>query len=63
MSDPEIELAARMFDRKAQWHREQASLQLKEKVRILLELQRLELPLVARQRPLRPWERPWAVEP
>jgi len=42
MSDPEIELAAhRVFDRKAQWHREQASLQLNEKVRILLELQRL----------------------
>jgi hypothetical protein len=64
MSDPEIAAAAhRVFDRKAQWHHEQASLQLKEKVRILLELQRIDLPLLARRRPLKPWERPWEVEP
>ena len=64
MSDPEVESTARrVFDAKAQWHREQASLGLKDKVRILLELQRLDLPLLARRRPLRPWERPWAVEP
>ena len=64
MSDPEIEAAAHhVFDRKARWHREQASLQLKEKVRILLELQRVDLPLLARRRPLKPWERPWEVEP
>jgi hypothetical protein len=64
MSDPQLESAARgVFDSKARWHREQASLPLKEKVRILLELQRLDLPLLARHRPLRPWERPWAVEP
>ena len=27
------------------------------------ELQRQDLPLIARQRPLRPWERPWDVTP
>jgi len=32
-------------------------------VRILLELQRQELPLLARQRPLQRWERPWDVTP
>ena len=64
MSDPQIESAARRaFQLKAKWHREQAALPLKEKFRILLELQRLDLPLLARQRPLKPWERPWAIEP
>lgn len=51
------------FDTKRRWHQEQAALPLKEKVRILLELQRQELPLIARQRPLRPWERPWPIDP
>ena len=52
-----------MFDAKAAWHREQAALPLKEKFRILLELQREDLPLVLRHRTLRSWERPWTVEP
>jgi hypothetical protein len=53
----------RALERSRAWHRAQARLPLSEKVRILLELQRQELPLIARQRPLRPWERPWDVEP
>jgi hypothetical protein len=53
----------RLFEAKAAWHRRQAGLPLKEKVRILLELQRQDLPLIARQRPLRSWERPWPIEP
>ena len=53
----------RALARKAAWHQTQAKLPLREKVRILLELQRQELPLIARQRPLRPWERPWELEP
>jgi len=48
---------------KRTWHQSQARAPLREKVRILLELQRQELPLIARQRPLRPWERPWNVTP
>lgn len=64
MSDPYIELAAqRAFETKARWHQGQVALPLKEKVRILLQLQQLDLPLLARQRPLQAWERPWAVEP
>ena len=54
---------ARLLARKREWHRQQAHQPLHEKVRILLELQRQELPLLARQRPLRPWERPWVVTP
>ena len=52
-----------MLTRKREWHQQQARLPLHEKFRILLDLQRQELPLVARQRRLRPWERPWDVTP
>jgi hypothetical protein len=48
---------------KSEWHRAQASQALKDKVRILLKLQRDELPLLQRQRPLRSWEKPWPIEP
>ncbi len=59
----ELEGVQRLLDRKTRWHREQAELPVKEKVRILMELQRQDLPLIERQRPLKPWERPWSVEP
>ena len=52
-----------LLEGKRRWHREQAKAPLQEKVRILLELQRQDLPLIARRRPLRPWERPWDVTP
>ena len=52
-----------MLARKRDWHRREANRPLTEKVRILLELQRQELPLLARHRPLRRWERPWDVTP
>ena len=62
-SDPIAEGIALLLARKQEWHRQQARQALREKVRILLELQRPELPLLARQRPLRAWERPWDVTP
>ena len=52
-----------LLERKRAWHWARASAPLREKVRILLELQRQDLPLIARRRPLRPWERPWDVTP
>ena len=63
MPDDPPEAAADLLERKRAWHRAQAAAPLQEKVRILLELQRQDLPLIARQRPLRPWERPWDVTP
>ncbi len=53
----------RLFRAKAEWHRRHAALPIREKVRILLELQRQDLPLLARHRPLRPWEHPWPIDP
>jgi hypothetical protein len=52
-----------LIESKAAWHRVQASLPIREKVRILLELQRQDLPLLSKRRPLRAWEKPWPVEP
>jgi hypothetical protein len=66
MSDPRPRLSAeveRLFRAKAEWHRRQAARPIREKVRILLELQQQDLPLLARHRRLRRWERPWPIEP
>jgi len=48
---------------KAALRRQRERLALREKVRILLELQRLCMPLIARHRPLAEWERPWEITP
>lgn len=53
----------RAFAVKKRWHDEQARLPIKEKVRILLELQKQDLPLLARRRELKWWEKPWDIEP
>ena len=63
MSDRRDAAAETRFARVRAWHRAQARAPLREKVRILLELQRQDLPLLARHRPLRAWERPWEIEP
>jgi hypothetical protein len=63
MPDMIPEDVAMLLARKREWHRRQAQLPLQEKVRILLELQRQELHLLARQRTLRTWEQPWDVTP
>jgi len=52
-----------LHNQKREWHQAQARLPLKEKVRILLELQAQDLPLIARHRRLRSWERPWPISP
>ncbi len=54
---------AGLFRAKAEWHRRQARLPIKEKVRILLELQRQDHPLLKRHRTLEWWEEPWPIEP
>lgn len=63
MPDQMPEEVKDLLERKRAWRRAQAAAPLQEKVRILLELQRQDLPLIARRRPLRPWEQPWDVTP
>ncbi|PYT05639.1 MAG: hypothetical protein DMF49_13455 [Acidobacteria bacterium] len=60
---PSAELIASLREAKADLHRRREGLLLREKVRFVLDLQRICLPLLQRQRPLAPWERPWSVEP
>jgi hypothetical protein len=60
---PSPELLSRLRQGKADLHARHAALSLKEKVAIVLELQRICLPLIQKRRPLAPWEHPWDVEP
>jgi hypothetical protein len=48
---------------KADLRRQRETADLPEKVRMVLELQRICLPLIARQRHLAEWEHPWDVTP
>jgi hypothetical protein len=59
----ESEVRERIALSKQAWHQRQARLSLPDKVRILLELQRQDYPLLQRRRPMRTWERPWNIEP
>jgi hypothetical protein len=60
---PSPELIARLRAGKEALRQKRIAMPLREKVRQVLELQKIQYPLLARQRPLRPWERPWDVEP
>jgi hypothetical protein len=60
---PSPELLARLRAGKAALREQRRALPLPEKVRQLLQLQQIQITLLAKQRPLKPWERPWDVEP
>jgi hypothetical protein len=60
---PTDELLQRLWKGKAALHARHANLPLAEKVRLVIELQRIVLPLIARQRPLRAWEKVWEIDP
>jgi hypothetical protein len=57
------DLLLRLRNGKAALHARHAALPLREKVRLVIELQQIVLPLIERQRPLRSWERPWTIDP
>lgn len=60
---PSPDFVAAQWRAKAAWHKQQAQLPVKEKIRRLLEMQRQLYPIFRQRRPLREWERPWAIEP
>ena len=60
---PSASLTATLRRGKAELRREREHMPLPEKVRQVIELQRLVYPLLARRRALEPWERPWEIEP
>ncbi len=55
--------AERLFATKKEWHRKQAQLPLKEKVRILLKMQKDDYPILLKRGVLKSWEKPWTIEP
>ena len=60
---PAEDLLVRLRKGKAALHARHSALPLREKVRLVIELQQIVLPLIGRHRPLRSWERPWTIEP
>ncbi len=62
-SRPSAELVDKLRQGKDELRRAREQLPLPEKIRQVIELQRLQYPLLARQRTLRSWERPWEIEP
>jgi hypothetical protein len=60
---PTPELVERQAQAKARWRREMAGRPLREKIGLLLEMQRRLHPILRRQRAMRWWERPWDIEP
>ena len=59
----EAEVIEEICRSKKVWHAFQRQLPLREKVVILLELQKQDLPLLEKHRQLEWWERPWQIEP
>jgi hypothetical protein len=61
---PSDELLARLHQGKRELHATQRALSLPEKVRQLLELQKITYEILrARGVELQPWEKPWDIEP
>ena len=62
VSLPSDELLQKLWSGKAALHARHANLPLQEKVRLVVELQRIVLPLLGRQRPLRWGEQVWEID-
>jgi hypothetical protein len=61
---PTDELLARLYEGKRSLHAVQRALSLPDKVRQLLELQKIAYEILrSRGVALRPWEKPWDIEP
>ena len=60
---PSPELLDALREGKSTLRRRREKSDLREKIRIVLELQRLCLPVIQRRRPLAEWERPWPITP
>lgn len=63
MPEPALTERERALAAKRRWHEEQARLPLREKFRILLELQRQDYPILTARGGLESWQRPWSIEP
>lgn len=60
---PSRELLDRQRKAKARWRKKMAARPFREKVALVLEMQRRLHPILAQRRALRWWELPWEIEP
>jgi len=60
---PSAELLAKLREGKRALHAEQRDLPLPEKIRQLLELQKIDYELRKQRGDLEPWQKPWDIEP
>jgi hypothetical protein len=52
----------KLRDGKRELHRARVGMSLRDKVRQVVELQRITIPLIRRRRELRAWERVWPLD-
>lgn len=62
MNDPHDDVLDKLRDGKRELRRKRIAMSLPEKVRQVVELQKLVLPAIRRRRPLRVWERVWPLD-
>ena len=60
---PSADIVSLLRSGKEALRREREEMPLPDKVRQVLELQKVVYPLLVRRRNLEPWERPWEIEP
>ena len=60
---PSPEMVEKLRAGKAAMRERRRALPLPEKVRQMLDMQRIYWTIVSRRRPMRSWERPWDIEP
>jgi hypothetical protein len=56
------EVLERLREGKRELRAERVAMSLPEKVRQVVELQRMVLPTIQQRRPLEPWERVWRLD-
>ena len=59
---PDSRFMSLIFENKARMRRNQANLPVREKLKILIELQRIGCKVISQRRKLEWWERPWEIE-
>ncbi len=60
---PAKELLDAQVRAKARWRRDMAQRPFREKIAIVLEMQKRLYPVLRQRRSLQWWERPWDIEP
>jgi hypothetical protein len=60
---PSEELVRRQREAKARWRHEVARRPFREKVAMMLEMQKRLYPVLQKQRPMQSWQRPWSIDP